>query len=379
MSRSVLFAAGGTAGHVFPAIAVARALQRLDPDLEPLFVGSPNRLEATLVPEAGFRFLETHPVSVPRRLSPRLLTVPFATRRAVRRCMQYAREHQVVGVVAFGGFVAYPAARAAWRLQLPLVVHEQNAVPGLSNRMAARWADRIAVSIPSTVLTFRRAERCAVTGNPVREEILHLDREATRAEARERFGLRPDRTTLLVFGGSQGARSINRAILAANHLWGDAELQILHATGRANFESTATLWARTRERHRGPHASVVDFIDSMSDAYAAADVVVCRAGATSLAELSALGIPSVMIPYPHATADHQMENARALERAGGTVVIEDRALDGRSLVGAVKPLIDSPAALERMSLAAHAFGRRDAAESVARLVYSSLDPSRGSS
>lgn len=373
MTRSVLFAAGGTAGHVFPAIAVANALVAMDPHLEPVFLGSPDRVEAQLVADAGFRFHGVAAQPVPRRLSPRIVTVPFATRRAVKRALEVAREERTVGTVSFGGFVSFPLARAAWRLQLPLVVHEQNAVPGLANRIAVRWADKIAVSIPSSVHRFKQPELCAVTGNPVREEILRLDLAARREAARERFGLKPDRTTLLVFGGSQGARSINRAIVSANHLWGDTDVQILHATGRATYEVTATSWARTREQIRGPHASVIDFIDSMADAYAAADIVVCRAGATSIAELSALGIPAVLVPYPHATGDHQTENAKALERAGGAVVISDRDLTGERLVEAVKPWLDQPSAMVSVAQASRAFGRRDAAENVARLVASTLD------
>lgn len=373
MTRSVLFAAGGTAGHVFPAIAVAHALVALDDGLEPVFLGSAERIEATLVEEAGFRFHPIPALPVPRRLSPRILRVPFATRRAIKRTMAIAREERTVGTVTFGGFVSFPLARVAWKLQLPLVVHEQNAVPGLANRIAARWADKVATSIPSSVHRFKKPELCAVTGNPVRDEILRLDRDERRRAARARFGLRPDRTTLLVFGGSQGARSINRAIVAANHLWGDTDIQILHVTGRATYESTATSWARTREQIRGPHASVIDFIDSMADAYAVADIVVCRAGATSIAELSALGIPAVLVPYPHATADHQTENARALERAGGAVVIPDRELSGERLIEAVKPWIDNPEALASVARSSRAFGRRDAADNVARLVAASLD------
>jgi UDP-N-acetylglucosamine--N-acetylmuramyl-(pentapeptide) pyrophosphoryl-undecaprenol N-acetylglucosamine transferase len=373
VSRSVLFAAGGTAGHLFPAIAVARALRAIAPELEPVFVGSSDRLEARLVPEAGFRFHEIEPVAVPRRLSPRLLKIPTATRRAIRRSMEIAREEQAVGAVTFGGYVSFPVARAAERFHLPLIVHEQNAVPGLANRIAGRWADRIAVSVPSSVVRFRHQERCVVTGNPVRDDILRLDRTGARAEARTRFGLNPDRATVLVFGGSQGARSINRAIIEANELWGEAELQILHATGRAAYEQVATAWARARERHPGPAVSVVDFIDSMADAYAAADVVVCRAGATSIAELTTLGIPSVLIPYPHATADHQTENARALQRCGGAVMIEDRDLDGRRLVEAVGPWLAEPERRRTAERAARAFGRRDAADVLARLVRDTVD------
>jgi UDP-N-acetylglucosamine--N-acetylmuramyl-(pentapeptide) pyrophosphoryl-undecaprenol N-acetylglucosamine transferase len=372
MSRVVLFAGGGTAGHVFPAVATARALRDIDPELEPVFVGVEDRLEAQLVPAAGFRLHTIATPSIPRRLSPRLLTVPSNLRRSVARTVEIAREEEAVAAVTFGGYVSFPVARAAWKLQLPLVLHEQNAVPGLANRIAARWADRIAVSVPGSALRFRRPERCAVTGNPVRDEIAGLDRMALRPAARERFDLRPDRPTLLVFGGSQGARSINRAIIEAYHLWGDLDLQILHATGRATHEATATAWARVREAGRGPRVRVLDFIESMADAYAAADLVVCRAGATSIAELTALGIPSVLVPYPHATADHQTENARALARAGGAIVIEDGALDGRSLVDVCRPLLSDHDRLEELADASLAFGRPDAAANVARLVPSLL-------
>jgi UDP-N-acetylglucosamine--N-acetylmuramyl-(pentapeptide) pyrophosphoryl-undecaprenol N-acetylglucosamine transferase len=373
MSRTVLFAGGGTAGHVFPALATARALRKLDPELEPVFVGVEDRLEAQLVPAAGFRFHGIATPSIPRRLSPALFRVPGALRRSVARAVEVAREEEAVAAVTFGGYVSFPVARAAWKLQLPLVVHEQNAVPGLANRIAARWADRIAVSVPGSALRFRRPERCAVTGNPVRDEIVTLDRDALRAEARERFGLHPDRRTLLVFGGSQGARSINQAIISAHQLWGDTEVQVLHATGRATYEVTATGWAKVRDASTGPRVKVLDFIESMADAYAAADLVICRSGATTIAELTALGIPAILVPYPHATADHQTENALALARAGGAVVIEDGALDGPTLVDVCRPLLTDPERLAQAADASRAFGRPDAAANVARLIPSLLD------
>lgn len=373
MSRTVLFAGGGTAGHVFPALATARALREVDPDLEPVFIGVEDRLEARLVPAAGFRLHTIATPQIPRRLSPRLLKVPGALRRSIAKTVAIAQEEDAVAAVAFGGYVSFPLARAAWKLALPLVIHEQNAVPGLSNRIAARWADRIAVSVPGSALRFRRSERCAVTGNPVRDEIVALDRDARRAEAREGFGLHPDRPTLLVFGGSQGARSLNHAVIEAHHLWGDLDLQILHATGKATHEVTATAWAKVRDGNRGPRVVVVDFIESMADAYAAADLVVCRAGATSIAELTALGIPAVLVPYPHATADHQSENALALARAGGAAVIEDGALDGTTLVATCRPLFEDAERLASLAEGSRAFGRPDAAANVARIVRALLD------
>lgn len=378
MTRTVLVAGGGTAGHVFPAIAVARQLTELAPDVEPVFVGVPDRLEARLVPEAGFALHPIDAVSVPRRPSPRLLRVPGALRAGVRRCGELARETSAVGAVTFGGYVSFPLDRAAWKLQLPLVVHEQNSVPGLTNRLAARWADRVAVTFPGSAHRFRHPERCVVTGNPVREDVLALDRDARRRAARRAFGLHPDRPTLLVFGGSQGARSINQAIVDAHRRWSGTDLQILHAAGSRDYPEAARRWEQARAAGAGPTAKLVDFIESMADAYAAADVVVCRAGATSIAELTVLGIPSVLVPYPHATADHQTANARALERAGGTVVVEDAGFDGASLVAAAEPLLLDEERHRAVATAAAAFGRPDAAANVARLLLDLLAPRRPS-
>lgn len=372
MSQVVAFAGGGTAGHVFPALATAHALRRLAPEIEPVFLGVADRLEGRLVPAEGFRFLPIETPSVPRRPSPALLMLPSRVRRSVAQVAGLLDAESAVAALTFGGYVSFPVARAAARSGRPLVLHEQNAVPGLANRLAARWADHIAVSVPSSIVRFRRSERCVVTGNPVRREIAELDRAARRGPARERFGLRPDRPTLLVFGGSQGARSINRAIVEAHQHWADVDLQVLHATGQATHEATATAWAKVREAGAGPRVKVVDFIEGMADAYAAADVVVCRAGATSLAELSALGIPAILVPYPHATADHQTENAQALARAGGAIVIRDDELDARTLVDACRPLFTDPAELVRMGSASRAFGRPDAADNLARLVVNLL-------
>lgn len=373
MTRTILFAGGGTAGHVFPAIAVAHELRALA-DVEPVFVGVDDRLEARLVPEAGFRLHHIEAVSIPRRPSPALLKVPGALRAGVRACLALIEQERAVAAVTFGGYVSFPLDRASWRAQLPLVIHEQNSIPGLTNRIAARWADRVAVTFPGSAERFRRPERCAVTGNPVRSDVLALDRGARRAEARTGFGLDPDLPTLLVFGGSQGARSLNRAIIGAQRLWGDTRLQILHAAGRGGHAEAESDWERCRAAGVGPRVVLVDFIEDMAAAYAASDVVVCRAGATSIAELTVLGLPSLLVPYPHATADHQTENARALERTGGTTVIEDERLQADRLVAAVRPLLDDAACYADMARASEAFGRRDAATNVARLVLGLLDP-----
>lgn len=372
MTTRILVAGGGTAGHVFPALAVAAELTR-QADVEPVFVGVPDRLEARLVPQAGFRMHEIAAVSVPRRPSPALFRLPFAIKRSVRECEQILRDEQAAAVVTFGGYVSFPLDRAAQNLGLPLVIHEQNALPGLTNRIASRWADRIAVTFPGSADRFPHPERCAVTGDPVREDLLALDRDADRAGARERFGLDPAVPTLLVFGGSQGARSLNDAILDAHPRWEVESLQVLHAAGRNLHDDTVAAWEPVRAARPEIAVNVVDFIDDMAQAYAAADLVVCRAGATSIAELTVLGLPAVLVPYPHATGDHQTLNAQALEQTGAAILVADGDLDGATLVAAAQPLLTEPDRYTRMATAARAFGRPDAAANVARLVLELLD------
>lgn len=378
--RTVLVAGGGTAGHVFPALAVADALQQLDPEIAPLFVGTRDRLEGRLVPAAGHELHHIDVLPLPRRPTPSLLKVPGALRRAIREVEQLSIDRDVVGAVTFGGYVSLPVAWAMARRHLPLVIHEQNAIPGLANRLAARWADRIAVSFPGSVHRFRQQEHVAITGNPVRGELLDLDLEAMRGAAREHFRLQPDLPTLLVFGGSQGSRTINQAVASSLPLWAEPDrVQLLHSSGRALYDETAQLLEATR-RGAGPTPKIrlVDFIDEMDLAFAAADAVVSRAGATSIAELTVLGLPALLVPYPHATADHQLHNAQALEAVGGGRVVEDDDLTGAKLVEVVEPWLLDPTAGARTAAAAKAFGRPDAARNVARLLLDELsDTPRG--
>ncbi len=372
--RRVMFGAGGTGGHVYPAIAVARTLMTIDSSIEPMFIGRADRLEGRLVPEAGFTLHHVDAVPVPRRASLEVLRLPLALRRAVDRCSRLLSDTSSVAAVTFGGYVSFPLARASRRLGLPLVVHEQNALPGLANRLAARWADRVAVSFPGSADHFPHPEHVAVTGNPVRVEILALDDASARSRILRSFELDQGRRTLLVFGGSQGARSLNQAAISSHGLWRRPErVQILHVAGRVLYGETADAWAGVPRRAGGPLVRCVEFIDDMASAYAVADVVVCRSGATSIAEITALGKASVLVPYPHATGDHQRHNALALERAGGARVILDADLDGRSLVAAAERLFDDDELRQTVAAAARAFGRRDAADNVARLILGVLE------
>ena len=372
MTPTVLLAGGGTGGHVFPSLAVADALQRADPDLRIEFLGTNRGLESTLVPAAGWRLHTIDTVPLARRMSAATLKIPLVLARAVKQVRAIIAERDAVGAVVFGGYVSVPLALAAWRSRVPLVVHEQNAVPGVANRLAARWAAAVAVTHDGTALG---SGPTVVTGNPVRPG---LDADAVaglRAEALEHFGLDPERRTLLVFGGSQGARRINLAAVESLGRWSRPDqVQILHAAGRRDFAEVEAAWgaARADAGDHAPPVRCLDFIDRMELAYAAADAVLCRAGASTLAEVTVLGLPSVLVPYPHATADHQTANARSLAAAGGAVVIVDDQLDAARLVAEAEPLLLDDERRAATAAAARGFGRPDAADQVAALLLRAI-------
>ena len=375
MATDILLVGGGTAGHVLPAIATAQALQRSAPHLTLAFAGMPGSLEERLVRGSGYALHSIDAVPLPRRVSRDLLRVLPRLTRAVRNTRELLEKEGVRAVVSFGGYVALPVSLAA-RGRVPQVLHEQNSRPGLANRIAARYADRIAVTFPSSLEGFPPGPTVHVTGNPVQQRLRDLDLVARRAEGRQRLGLDPLRSTLLAFGGSQGARSINTALAAAAPAWKSMGMQVLHVTGHRGNDAALEAWraAGVDPDEDGSGVRVVPFLDDMADAYAAADVVVARAGATTIAELSVLGIPAVLIPYPHATADHQRGNAEALVSAGAAVMLDDADLDAASLANAVAPIATDVARAGLMSLAARAWSRPDAAEALARLVLLVLAP-----
>ena len=368
----ILLAGGGTGGHVTPALATAEALRATAPDSDVAFVGTARGLEGRLVPEAGWTLHTVEALPFRRKVSPSTLRVPIAVLRAARRVQHIIDDHGVVAACVFGGYVSGPLALAARRTRIPLVLHEQNAVPGLANRIAARWASAIAVSVPAAADAFRQRDRVVFTGNPVRADLSALDREGLRAEAAAAFGLDPGRRTLLVFGGSLGARSLNDAVLDAAQRWTRPEaLQVLHAAGKRDYDRVAAAWAD----EEGPPLRVrcVPFLERMDLAYALADVALCRAGASTIAELAVAGVPSVLVPYPHAAADEQTANAAALADAGAASLIHDGELDGAALVAAAEPVLLDEGRRATMAQAARDVGRPDAAQRLAALVLAAAE------
>ncbi|WP_408899147.1 undecaprenyldiphospho-muramoylpentapeptide beta-N-acetylglucosaminyltransferase [Nocardioides sp. R1-1] len=354
----ILLAGGGTAGHTSPLLATADALRRLDPDAEITCLGTPRGLENTVVPAAGYPLRLVPPVPLPRRPGKDLALVPQRLRRAVKAALEVVDEVRPDVVVGYGGYVSMPAYVAARRRRLPLVVHEQNALPGIANKVGARLADRVAVSFPDTPL--RRAE---YVGLPIRRMIATLDRAALRAEARSFFGLDPDRPTLVVTGGSQGARRLNQAVSGAAGALGAAGVQVLHVVGPRGASDPS--WSEPAAA--GAPYVVVPFVERMDLALAAADVMVCRAGASSVVEAAATGVPAIFVPLPIGNGEQAL-NARPVVEAGGALLVEDAAFSADYVADTVPALARDAQRLARMSAAASDLVPRDADERLARIV-----------
>lgn len=366
MSRSrpwAIIAGGGTGGHVTPALAIGRALVARGRDVDDVhFVGSRRGIEARLVPAAGFSVTLLPGRGIQRRLTvANIGAIAGLLAGLVRAVVLVARSRPAV-VVSVGGYASAPCSIAAVVLRIPLVLAEQNAHPGAAHRLVGRFARAAAVTFDGTPLP-----RAEVTGNPVRAEILAIDRERDRAGARAALGLPVDRVVVLAFGGSLGARRINDAVAGLVEAWAArADLAIHHVVGTRDWTGDSDRSVRTVPD--GLSYQAVRFEERIDLALAAADVVVCRAGASTIAELTVVGLPAVYVPYPAATGDHQTANARAVVDAGGGVLVPDAELTAERLAAELAPLLADPARREQMAKAAKALGRPDAAERVAAIV-----------
>jgi UDP-N-acetylglucosamine--N-acetylmuramyl-(pentapeptide) pyrophosphoryl-undecaprenol N-acetylglucosamine transferase len=350
----VVLAGGGTAGHVEPAMAVADALRAIDPDVRITALGTKRGLETRLVPERGYHLELITPVPLPRKPSGDLARLPLRVRRAIKETRAVLDDVDADVVIGFGGYVALPAYLAA-RRRVPVVVHEANASAGWANRVGARSARRVLSAVENPGLG-----RVEVVGVPVRATITSLDRMALRAEARAHFGFADDAKVLLVFGGSQGARSINRAVAAAAKDLAVAGISVLHAHGPKN-----TLDLREPADGDPPYVAV-PYLDRMDLAYSAADVAVCRSGAMTVAEVTAVGLPAVYVPLPIGNGEQRL-NALPVVNAGGGIVVDDADLTPSFVADTVAGLLNDGARLQTMTAAAALAGHRDAAQRVAEV------------
>ena len=351
MTRVAMVMAGGTGGHVFPALATARVLQKRGYRI--VWLGTQRGIEARLVPAAGIPVEWLSVSGLRGKGFATLLMAPLRLALALFQALRAVRRHRPSVVLGAGGFASGPGGVAAWLLRRPLVVHEQNAVAGLTNRVLARLADRVLEGFPDS---FGRALRAEHVGNPVRPEI------AAVAPPERRYAARSGRARLLVFGGSQGAARLNAVVPAAlAELPLELRPDVIHQTGRNGHDETVAAY-----RTRGIEADVRPFIDDMAGAYGWADLAVCRSGALTVAELAAAGVPAVLVPFPAAVDDHQTRNAEHVVRVGAAVLLPERELTPLSLAATLRRLLEAGRPqLAQMAAAARGMAIIDADERLA--------------
>lgn len=342
--------AGSTGGHVFPALAVADTLRARGDSV--FWIGTRRGMESRLVPEHGFEIEWVRIEGLRGKGLAQRLAGPFKLIAALWQARAILRRRQPAVVLGMGGFASGPGGLAARLMRLPLAIHEQNSVPGMTNQWLARIATRVFEAFPGSFPAKRKA---LPVGNPVRAAIAALPAPA------DRLGRRSGKTRLLVLGGSLGAKALNEALPAALALIPEPERpEVCHQAGEQTLETARGAYAKA-----GVEADVTPFIRDMAEAYAWADLAVCRAGALTVAELAAAGLASILVPYPHAVDDHQTGNARFLANAGAAVLMPQNCLTAEALAATLRPLLADRTRLLAMSEAARALARTDAAERIA--------------
>jgi UDP-N-acetylglucosamine--N-acetylmuramyl-(pentapeptide) pyrophosphoryl-undecaprenol N-acetylglucosamine transferase len=359
--RSVVLCGGGTGGHIYPLLAFADCLRRHDPGVRVTCLGTPKGLENELIPPAGYDLRLIPAFQLPRSLNMNLVRTPDRMWKSAREAGKVLDEVRADVVVGFGGYVSVPGYLAAWRRELPIVIHEVNVPPGVANRLGMKFTKHVAVGFPHQPQQAEALRGARVVGVPLRRGITALDRAARRAAARAHFGLRPDLPTVFVSGGSQGARSINLAMVGAAKELARNGVQVLHVIGARNEAVQVPTDLPV------PYVTL-PYLSQMELGYAAADLMVCRGGAMTCAEVAAIGLPAVYVPYPHSNQE-QKRNALPTVQAGGGLLVDDAELSPGWIEQNVIPLVRDPRRLGAMGAAAAAYGRRDGDEALLDFVY----------
>ena len=340
-NKKILFAAGGTGGHINPALAVAGYIRENYPDAQSLFAGTPNKMEAKLVPAAGFDFTTIEISGFQRDFSVQgikdNISTVFKLIKSLPRAKAIIKEFQPDVVIGFGGYVSGPVVRAAAKMGVPTAVHEQNAFPGVTNKLLAKQVDKVMVTTKAAEEYFNAKNPVTVTGLPVRGEMLRADREISRAE----LGIRDDMPLILSMGGSLGALAINKAVkeLILSR-YESKKCAFLHATGSNGVAMLEDLNSKI-DMDKNPHVMLREYINDMDRCMAAADLVICRAGASTLSELQVMGKASILVPYPYASENHQYFNAKDLADNNAAIIIEEKDLSGEKLISVVDLLVSN--------------------------------------
>ena len=357
-----LFAGGGTGGHLYPAVAIAEELRLLSPDAEIVFAGTKGKIEERVVPKRGYRFAAIWISGFRRTLTPATLLFPLKVLVATVQSLILIRKLRPAVVIGTGGYVCGPPVFAASLLGIPTLIQEQNSYPGATTRLLAPRVSEVHLTFENTRRYLKRKDNVKVSGNPVRSGVGAVSRQ----EGAGFFRLQPDRTTLLVFGGSLGATSLNKAMLGILPEIIARDVQVIWQTGQSDY-TAAREFVLTAGEKVSANTRVHRFVERMENAFAACDLALCRSGASTIAELTLAGIPSVLVPYPFAAADHQTENARAMAEGGAAVLCKDSELE-TELLPLVMGLLEDPARRQAMGNRAKMLARPDAARVLAQAV-----------
>ncbi|MBC1400556.1 undecaprenyldiphospho-muramoylpentapeptide beta-N-acetylglucosaminyltransferase [Listeria booriae] len=357
-----IISGGGTGGHIYPALALIRAIKKRDPEAEFLYIGTEKGLESDLVRRENIPFEAIEITGFKRSLSMENIKTITRFFKGVTRSKELIRKFQPDAVIGTGGYVCGPVVYAAAKLNIPTVIHEQNSVAGLTNKFLSRYADRVAICFEEVSDSFA-AEKIVFTGNPRASEVIGIESGDVLAE----FGLEPGKPTVLVFGGSRGARGINEAVEANLTKFSKRPYQLLYVTGEVHYNKIKDKLA---DMNLHDNISVQPFIYDMPKVLNVSTLVVSRAGATSLAEFTALGVPSILIPSPYVTANHQEKNAESLAKKEAAVIISEATLAPHLLLDVIDSIMDNPEKLAKMQYEAKQLGVPDAAD---KLVDAILD------
>ncbi|MCX7710927.1 MAG: undecaprenyldiphospho-muramoylpentapeptide beta-N-acetylglucosaminyltransferase [Clostridia bacterium] len=357
----VLITGGGTAGHINPGLAIAKFIKSKDENTEIIFVGTQKGLETKLVPREGFELKTIRVRGFRRKLSMDTFVTIKELFQGILEARKVIREFKPDVVIGTGGYVCGPVVFNASLMKIPTMIHEQNAFPGVTNRILSRFANAVAISFKESTKYFKNAKKLVLTGNPIRNEVLM----AERTLARQKLKISSDAQLVVIFGGSRGAEKINESVvqMALEH-YKASDCNVIFAPGEAQYEKIVTMLG-----NQVPQTfSVAPYIYNMGEVLAASDLVICRAGAITISELTALGIPSIIIPSPYVTANHQEHNARALEEQGAAVVILEKNLNGNILYQQMTDLVKNKEQLGKMGKNAKKMGVTNASEKIYAMI-----------
>lgn len=369
--KRIIISGGGTGGHVYPALTIAKAIQKQMP-VEILYVGSKNGLESQIVPKEGVEFETLELQSFARKLTIDNLRTIFKSAKAMYKATSIIRKFKPDVVIGTGGYVCGPMLMTASLMGVPTLIQEQNVIAGFTNRILGRVVDTVALGYEEANVYFPKCKNVVYTGNPIREDIVKGEREI----ARKHFELKEEDFCVLVSGGSRGARSINQAMADVHRYFKDkSNIKIIHVTGTAGYKNVLSeldIPYDEKEVKYGENSVIMPYLHDMPMALAATDLAVFRAGAIGIAELTAKGIPSILIPYPYAAEDHQTYNAKSLVMNGAAKMIVDKALTGNELIADINDLRFNPNIAKNMAQASKELGRPNASDDIAKLVISMM-------